>query len=216
MLAFRSLLLGVLSAVIMAQAMAQSVSLGGIMGSKALLVINGAAPRAVSVNESLQGVRVLKVGPDSAEIEAGGQRQTLYLGQAPMSIGRMSAGTPLARRLVLKADGRGHFVEQGRINGKAMTYIVDTGASAITIGRSDAERMGLSYQQGRSIVMRTANGETQGWHMRLASVRIGDLEVSDVDAVIAPQSIPYVLLGNSFLAHFQMTRKGDEMVLEQR
>jgi len=57
---------------------------------------------------------------------------------------------------------------------------------------------------------------TQGWRMRLDSVRIGDVEVLNVDAIITPQAMPYVLLGNSFLGQFQMTRTNDQMVLEKR
>ncbi|HNK05786.1 MAG TPA: retropepsin-like aspartic protease, partial [Giesbergeria sp.] len=64
--------------------------------------------------------------------------------------------------------------------------------------------------------MNTANGVTQGWRMRLDSVRIGDVEVLNVDAIITPQAMPYVLLGNSFLGQFQMTRTNDQMVLEKR
>jgi aspartyl protease family protein len=52
--------------------------------------------------------------------------------------------------------------------------------------------------------------------MRLDSVRIGDVEVFGVEAIVTPQSMPFVLLGNSFLTEFQMTRTNDQMVLEKR
>lgn len=196
---------------------AQSVTLSGVLGSKALLVIDGGAPRALAAGESLQEVRVLQVAGDTAVVEIKGQRQTLRLGESPIQAGpRAGGGEGMARRVVLKADGRGHFVERGQINGKTMLYMVDTGASSVAIGRPDAERMGLPFLSGQPVIMRTANGEAQGWRMRLDSVRIGDVEVYGVDAVIAPQAMPYVLLGNSFLSHFQMTRQGSEMVLERR
>jgi aspartyl protease family protein len=47
-------------------------------------------------------------------------------------------------------------------------------------------------------------------------VRLGDAEVSDVTAVILPQQMPYVLLGNSFLTRFQMQRDNDQMTLQRR
>jgi aspartyl protease family protein len=93
---------------------------------------------------------------------------------------------------------------------------VDTGASTVAIGRQDAERMGLNYQNGQPVRMNTANGVAQGWRMKLDSVRIGDVEVFGVEAIITPQPMPYVLLGNSFLTEFQMTRINDQMVLEKR
>lgn len=200
-------------------AKAQSVALSGVLGSKALLVIDGGTPRALAAGDSLHDVRVLQVSGDTAEVEIKGRRQTLRLGEAPISLGGRgaAAGDPaLGRRVVLKADNRGHFIERGQINGKTMVYMVDTGASSVAIGRSDAERMGLPFLKGQPVMMRTANGDAQGWRLRLDSVRVGDVEVFGVDAVIAPLSMPYVLLGNSFLAHFQMTRQGSEMVLERR
>lgn len=62
----------------------------------------------------------------------------------------------------------------------------------------------------------TANGVAQGWLLKLDSVRVGDVEVFGVDAIVTPQPMPYVLLGNSFLGEFQMTRTNDQMVLEKR
>lgn len=129
-------------------AAAQSVALSGVLGSKALLVIDGGTPRALAAGDSLQDVRVLQVSGDTAEVEIKGRRQTLRLGEAPISLGGRgaAAGDPaLGRRVVLKADNRGHFIERGQINGKTMVYMVDTGASSVAIGRPDAERMGLPF-----------------------------------------------------------------------
>lgn len=217
----RAVLLSLAAAAALAppSATAQSVALSGVLGSKALLVIDGGTPRALAAGESLQDVRVLQVSGDTAEVEIKGRRQTLRLGEAPISLGGRgaAAGDPaLGRRVVLKADNRGHFIERGQINGKTMVYMVDTGASSVAIGRSDAERMGLPFLKGQPVMMRTANGDAQGWSLRLDSVRVGDVEVFGVDAVVAPLAMPYVLLGNSFLAHVQMTRQGSEMVLERR
>ena len=64
--------------------------------------------------------------------------------------------------------------------------------------------------------MNTANGVAQGWRLKLDSVRIGDVEVFGVEAIVTPQAMPYVLLGNSFLTSFQMTRNNEQMVLEKR
>lgn len=193
---------------------AQSVALTGVMGSKALLIINGAPPKALGPNDSLQGVRVVQVHSDSAVVEVQGQRQTLHLGASPVSVGQ---GLPTGnRKVVLRADSRGHFRDSGFINNKPMQYMVDTGATAIGIGQADAKRLGLNFEKGRPVMVRTANGNTQGWHLRLDTVRVGDITVYGVDAVVSPQPMPFVLLGNSFLSQLHMTRQGNEMVLEQR
>ena len=195
-------------------AQAQNVALAGILGGKALLVVNGGAPRGLAPGEAHQGVRVLSVAADSAVLDVAGERRSLRLGEAPVSITASSAS---AQRVVLKADARGHFVSSGQINGRVMQYMVDTGASTVAIGRPDAQRMGLKFEQeGQSVMMNTANGVAQGWRLRLDSVRVGDIELRGVEAIVTPQPMPYVLLGNSFLREFQMSRNGDEMVLHKR
>ncbi|NIF85980.1 TIGR02281 family clan AA aspartic protease [Comamonas sp. Tr-654] len=195
----------------------QSVALTGVLGSKALLVIDGSAPKALAVNESHREVRLLQISGDTAVVDIKGRRQTVRLGDAPVSVGSRggTGGAARSGRLVLIADSRGHFIDRGYINGKTMQYMVDTGASTIAIGRADADRMGLPYEQGVPVLMRTANGTAQGWRIKLDTVKLGEMEVYGMDAVVAPQSMPYVLLGNNLLTQFQMTRRGNEMVLEK-
>jgi len=196
-----------------APAMAQNVQLAGILGGKALLVMGAGAPRAVAVGQSVDGVRVLAVGREEVSIEAGGERQTLRLGDGPVSVG---ARTSARASLVLHANAGGHFVDSGSINGRPMQFIVDTGATAVSIGRAEAERLGVKLQDGKSVRMQTANGTTQGWLVKLASVRIGPLEQHDVQAIVTQEPMPYVLLGNSFLQPYEMTRKGGELPLQSR
>ncbi|MGD9774953.1 retropepsin-like aspartic protease family protein [Diaphorobacter sp.] len=193
-------------------AQAQSVVLAGILGGKALLVVDGSAPRGVAPGEAHRGVRVVSVGASDAVVDTADGRQTLRLGEAPVSVGRSGTG----QRIVLKADARGHFINSGLINGRVMQYMVDTGASTVAIGRPDAQRMGLPFEQGQGVTMSTANGTARGWRLRLDSVRVGDVEVRGVDAIVTPQPMPYVLLGNSFLREFEMNRTGDELVLLKR
>jgi len=191
-------------------AWAQSVALSGILGSKALLVVDGGAPRGVAAGEVYQGVQVLAVGKAEVTLEVAGQQRVLRLGETPVKL-----GTPMElRRLVLRADSRGHFVDIGQINGRSIRYMVDTGASSVSIGLSEARRLGLKTDDSKKVMMSTANGTAQGWRVRLDVVRLGPLELRGVDAVITPQDMPYVLLGNSFLRAFNMNRSGSMMVLE--
>lgn len=192
---------------------AQSVAMTGVMGGKALLIINGGLPQALSANQYHQGVRVVNVQGHSATIELQGQRQTLHVGGSPVSVGQSLSS---ARTVVLRADSQGHFRGNGFINHKPMHYMVDTGANVIGIGLPDAQRMGIDAKKGHAVTIRTANGNAQGWRIKLDTVRIGDITVYGVDAVVSPQPMPYVLLGNSFLAQLHMTRQGNEMVLELR
>ena len=130
----------------------------------------------------------------------------------------MSVGTrgSAPQQLTLYADARGHFVSGGQINGRPVQYMVDTGATAVSLGRAEAERLGIRVQQGQPVRMQTANGVAEGWRVRLDSVRIGALEQRGVEAIITSEPMPYVLLGNSFLKPYEMTRKGNELLLQKR
>ncbi len=198
-------------------ASAQSVALTGVSGSKALVVIDGAAPRFLSAGQTHQGVKLLSLQGEAATVEVGGQRQTLRVGDAPVSVGRGApAGGGGGQRIVLTADARGHFLPAGQINGKAVQFMVDTGATSVAMSESDARRINLRFETGQRVMVSTANGATVAHRVRLDSVRIGDVTVHGVEALVTQQSMPYVLLGNSFLNRFQMQRQNDQLTLEKR
>lgn len=197
---------------------AGQVVLSGILGGRALLLVGASAPKAVAPGETVQGVRLISLDKDSALLEQDGQRFTLRLGESPVQVKTGTGGPRPAngRRITLTSDSAGHFKSQGSINGQLMQFVVDTGATVVSIGRADAERMGLAFLGGQPVQMQTANGIAQGWRIQLQSVRVGDVEVFDVEAVVTPTAMPMVLLGNSFLNRFQMHRVSDQMVLEKR
>ncbi len=195
-------------------ARSQSVQLSGMLGRKALLIVNGTAPKLVAPGESHQGVKVLSTAGEQAVLEIGGQRQTLRVGESPVSVGGSGAGS--GARITLSASSGGHFLSQGMINGRSVQFMVDTGASLVTLSVAEAERVGLNYRAGQAARMNTANGVAQGWRMKLNTLRLGEVELFDVEAIVSPLAMPYVLLGNSFLSRFQMQRDSDQMTLERR
>lgn len=197
-------------------AYAESVALAGMIGSKALLVVDGSALKSVAAGETHQGVKVISTSGDQAVIEQSGKRQTLRVGEAPVSMGGSAGGSGRGSRIVLLESGGGHFITAGQINGRAVQFMVDTGATSIAMSAFDAERAGINYKTGQPVRMSTANGESMGYRIKLNSVRIGDVELYEVDAVVTPQPMPFVLLGNSFLTRFQMKRENNLMTLDKR
>ncbi len=216
MLVASALLCSLAIAPALAQPASQSVSLVGVLGGKALLVVNGSAPKAIAVGESHQGVKLLQTQGDQAVVEIGGTRQTLRLGDVPVSAGGGAPGPTSGGRIVMHAGSGGHFMSQGLINGRPVTMMVDTGATAVALSAVDADRIGLNYQSARRVPISTANGNSYGWLVKLSSVRLGDVDVFDVDALVTPAPMPFVLLGNSFLTRFQMNRTNDQLVLVKR
>jgi len=197
-------------------AQAQTVVLSGILGGKALLVVDGGPPRSVAVGQSHQGVKVVDVQAGQALVEIGGARQTLRLGEGPVSAPPAEGEGGDQRRIVLHAGSNGHFRTPGQINGRTVNFIVDTGASVVSLSVTDADAIGLPYKSGQTVQVSTANGVTVGWRIMLSSVRLGSVDVYNVEALVTPAPMPYVLLGNSYLTRFQMTRTNDQMVLERR
>ena len=198
-----------------AAAPAQTVSMSGALGdNKALLMING-APRTVAVGSTVQGVKLISMSGGEAVVEVGGERQQLRLGGVQVSLGAAPVEGG-GSRIVLPAGPGGHFFTQGSINGKAVVFVVDTGATSVTISQSEADAIGLKYRDGQRVMMNTANGTASAYRLTLNSVRIGDVQVFNVDAIVAPASMSQVLLGNSFLTRFQMKRDNDTMTLDKK
>jgi aspartyl protease family protein len=209
----RQLLAALVVACVCSAAAAQSVSFSGHMGDKALLVIDG-TPRTLAVGASQSGVRLVSVNASTAVMEVNGKQQTLGLGGSPVSVSgvQREGGT----RIVIPASSGGHFVTAGSINGKAVEFMVDTGATTIAMSIAEADRIGLKYKDNAKLTGNTANGTVSGYQAMLGVVRVGDVQVYNVEAAILPMPMPQVLLGNSFLNRFQMRRDNERMTLEKR
>jgi aspartyl protease family protein len=106
---------------------------------------------------------------------------------------------PVAVRIRRSSDGR--FSTQGLINGTSMPLVIDTGASAVLLRASDAERAGIALSGlAFDTPVATAGGTTYAAPVRLRSIQIGLISVGDVEALVAkPGSVNESLLGMSFL-----------------
>ncbi|GAB3190097.1 retropepsin-like aspartic protease family protein [Hydrogenophaga aquatica] len=206
-------LAGVLAAALALPCAAQTVDLTGTAGDRALLVINGGAPRFLAPGQSRDGVRVVGVEGDRAIVEVQGERRTLRLGDGPMAAAPARAERP---DIVLMADMGGHFTASGLINGRQVRFLVDTGATLLAMSETEAQRIGLPYKQSNPVRIKTANGDIVGHQVRLNSVSVGPHTSHGVAAVVLPASMPFVLLGNSFLSRFDMRRENDRMILNPR
>lgn len=120
----------------------------------------------------------------------------LAAAEAPLRGAQGSDPEPAA---LLKASD-GHYWADGQVNGRAVHFLVDTGASKVSLTPKDAQRLGLDlaglvYDQR----VRTADGEGLAARVRLKSVTVDGVRVADVDAVVIDRGLPSSLLGMSFL-----------------
>jgi aspartyl protease family protein len=94
---------------------------------------------------------------------------------------------------------------------------VDTGATYISLSASEARRLDIDYRKGRKVVMETGNGNAPGYRIKLDTVKVGDVAVNSVDAVVMEGEDPRIaLLGMSFLNRTNITREGEIMTLTKR
>ena len=188
------------------------VTVVGLSPSKAVVQIDGGAPRTLSVGQkTAEGVILVSVDRGEAVFDIGGKRRNLKLGQQHATTNASSSAS-----VTLSADTRGHFVVEGQINGGAVRFIVDTGATVIAMSSADAQRLRINYRSGEVGIMNTANGPAPAYRVKLDTVRVGDITVNNVDAVVMENQTMPVLLGMSFLNRTNMRREGQLMTLTKR
>jgi len=204
-----ALALGVLAS---GNAAALDVNVVGLYPNKAVVQIDGGRLQTLSIGQkSAEGVVLLSVEGDQATFEVDGQRVTLSMGHARM---KASSAPP---SVLLSANERGHFLTDGQINGIPIRFAVDTGATFISLPAREARRLGLDYRKGQRAIMETANGNAPAYRIQLDTVRVGDITVHNVDAVVMEGDNPSVaLLGMSFLNRMDIKREGEIMTLTKR
>jgi len=210
----RLLAAGALLCALAATAAAQTVAFSGMLGEKALLIINGHAT-GVAVGATVQGVKLVHIDGASAQVDVGGKTQTLRLGGAAVVAGDPGGGSG-GSRIVLPAGSGGHYAGLGTINGHSVQFVIDTGATAVAMGADVAQQLGLDPKDSTPVAAMTANGAVAARKLTLNSVRVGDVTIYNVEAMVVPQSMPVVLLGNSFLSHFQMHSDASSLVLDKK
>jgi len=196
-----------------AGAQEQDIEIVGLSQGRAVIVGANGKPKVYRDGDTLpNGARLIRATPESALFEIDGKRRTLTMGS------HVSTATPAsgAARVTLIADERGHFVTLGSINGASMRFLVDTGATMISIGIGDARRIGLDYLKGEQGYSRTANGVARVYKLRLDTVRVGDITLNGVDAQVHDSDLPWALLGMSFLNRVEMNRQGENLTLVKR
>ena len=192
---------------------AADVALIGTIGDKAaVLALDGGEPKTVKVGQTWNGISVVLVEREGATIEIDGKRRILQIGQ------HYRAAAPAATRekVTLLADGRGMFFAEGSVNGIPVRFMVDTGATYVSMGARDAMRLGIDFHKGQRIPMQTANGTVMKYQVRLDSVKLGGIELNGVDGVVGETDMPIALLGMSFLNRLEMQREGQVMTLIRR
>ena len=194
-------------------AQAQEVKVVGLFTGKALVSIDGAPPRTLAVGqETPEGVKLIAVDDETATFETNGQRRTLHITQG-FAVAGIQSNSNQAR---LTADASGHYWADGTVNGVPVRFIVDTGATVVSLPSAMARRLGIDLTKARRGMTSTANGIATVYTVTLDSVSVGGITLRNVDAAISDGGLPVALLGMSFLTRTEMRQEGQTLMLMRR
>ncbi len=202
--------------IICADAITADVTVVGLFPGKAVVVINGASPRTISVGQKQpEGVTLISTASASAVLDIEGKRHTLDLGEhfaAPAA----GANGRANNTLTLAADTVGQFWTLGQINGKTVRFLVDTGATSVALPASAAHAMGIDYTKGQRGFAATAGGVVPTYRVSLDTVTLGAITLYRIEATVFESGLDVALLGMSFLNRVEMKRDGAQMTLTKR
>lgn len=193
----------------------EKINILGLFKNKAIVVIDGKQRVLVAGKISLEGVLLISANSQEAVLEIDGERNTYTLGS---HIGSKYKKPQAGKISTIAPDANGMYWVNGSINGFQVSFVVDTGATLISMNKHQAKRIGLNYKlEGKQSMANTASGVSKIYIINLARVKVGDIEVRDVQGAVHDSDFPQViLLGNTFLNRVSMKREGKILQLEDR
>ncbi len=186
---------------------APRIKYSGMVYDKASIWVNGHLKKLAFGETSKAGVTLLSATPESIVILVDGKRYRYKK--------YSSQGTILADNVTLIRDpGSNGYWAKGRINGKDVTFLIDTGASCVVINKEQARAWKIK-RGNTKIQVSTATKKETAYQVTLDTVSIGDLEFQNITAIITQHKYPpYPLLGMSFLRHVEMSQANGQMILK--
>lgn len=193
------------------------INVVALFGSKAVVIVNNGKPQTLSVGQtSSEGVKLLSANSSKASFLVDGKERQLGLGQAA-NVTSSGTSNHNVNSVTLFADIAGHFISQGEVNGKALKFLVDTGATKVALNSGDAQYVGIDYKRGQMGRVSTANGMALAYNVTIDNIKIGGLSLSNVDAVVIEGGSPaVVLLGMTALSRLSMKNDGSSMTLVKK
>ena len=189
-----------------------NVKVIALFSNKAMLSIDG-EQKILAKGDSYKGVSLISSSGRGAIVSINGERRKLGLNQSIQ--GNFKSAERSTSRIY--PDSLGMYFIDGKINGRATRFLVDTGATFVTMSSQHAKKVGIDYRKGQRGSMRTATETVSSWHVYLRSITVGGIKLNNVQAAVLEGAQPdQVLLGNSFLSRTQIQRNGSVMVLQKR
>lgn len=191
------------------------ITVNGLFSGKAIVTIDG-KQRILKVGKpGPEGVKLISANSREAVIEIDGEQKTYTLGT---HIGSSFKEPARGKTVTIAPDRGGMYEVNGSINDFQVKFLVDTGASSVSMNSNHARRIGIDYKmEGREGLSETASGLSKIYIVNLDSVMVGGITIHDVEAAVHGGDFPRtILLGNSFLSRVKMIREGQMLLLEEK
>jgi aspartyl protease family protein len=210
----QKLIAGLLLAWVVAigQAADVSVTVIALFADKALLKVDG-KQKIVTKGETFEGVKLISASGRGAVVEINGKSLKLGLNQSIAG----NFKKPERNSMKIYPDSLGMYYVDGLINKQSTRFLVDTGASFVTMSGKKARALSIDFRKGTRSTAQTASAVIPVWQIRLKSVSVGGIQIRDVDAMVIEGDQPFeVLLGNSYLRHMRIQQAGSVLEIQKR
>jgi len=193
---------------------AADIAVMGLFSDMAIIKVDGQQHKLRKGESTPQGIKLLRADSDKAVFLVKGKRQTLSLGSTS------GINTSFAKREKTEARimrRHGMYSVAGSVNKQPVKFLVDTGATSVAMNRDTAKRLGIDFRyKGTPGWANTANGPVKTYRVKLDSVRVGEIELTNVQGAVLDGASPRdILLGMSFLNRVEMQREGELLLLRK-
>ncbi len=209
---FAAGLLLALSPLLQAEPQVQVV---GLFPDAAVLLVDGQRKLVRAGQTGPRGVKVISADSKGARLEVDGVQRNYSLSREYNQAG---SSQPQRVQLSISRGAGNHYWIAGSLEGHPVQFLVDTGATSVAMNEGQARRLNIDYRvKGQPMVANTAGGNIRAWSIKLNSVKVGDLEVLGVEAVVLEGDSPSeVLLGMSFLSRVRWREENGVLHLESK
>jgi aspartyl protease family protein len=193
----------------------ENINILGLFKNKVILKVDGKQRILAVGKKSPEGIVLISANSREAVLEIDGVQDTYTLGS---HIGGKFEKPSGGKISTIAPDEQGMYWVNGSINGFQVDFVVDTGATLVSMNKHQAKRIGLNYKlTGKESMSNTASGLSKIFIVKLDKVRVGDIEISNVEGAVHDSDFPKViLLGNTFLNRVNMKREGKILQLQDR
>lgn len=190
-----------------------NIQVVGLFLDKAAVKINGEQIVLEVGMPTVHGVLLVRSNAKRAIISINGVEKIYGLGS------HVSTKLSKPGKKVVRIPSRnGMYFAPGQINGRSVDFLIDTGASVVSMGRATANELQIPFREtGIPTNVSTASQVNKAWQVNLDTVTVGGITLNQVTGVVIDTDHhQQVLLGMSFLGRIKFSQEQGLVVLEAK